>query len=455
MGTRHDTNVFVPLSSAPVGTEDPNAAPSRLRSILHVDMDAFYVSVELLRRPELVGLPVVVGGTGGRGVVSAASYEARRYGIHSAMSTAMARRLCPDAIFLHPDIGRYIEVSTTLHDIFLRFTPLVEQISVDEAFMDVTGAGRLLGSAVDVAHRLRESVRSDTGLGCSVGVAPNKFLAKLASERAKPRATPAGVEPGSGVHVVEPGKELGFLHPIPVKDLWGVGPATLARLESLGVHTVGDLAVLTEAVVCAAVGDAHGRHLHRLAWALDDRAVEPDRQAKSIGHEETFVRDLTTHEELRAQLVRLCDAVARRTRAAGVAAGTVMLKIKFSSFQSVTRSVTPTIPLATGPSMVAALEPLLASIDPAQGVRLLGVHAQKLTESAGGGALRLFDDPGGDAAVENIEEQWREASRTIDSIRDRFGSASIGPASALGQDRAPGDSPFGPSAEPPSDQSAG
>lgn len=377
-------------------------------------------------------------------MVSAASYEARRYGIHSAMSTAMARRLCPDAVFIHPDIGHYLEVSATLHEIFVRFTPLVEQISVDEAFMDVTGAERLLGSAVEIAHQLRASVKDDTGLGCSVGVAPNKFLAKLASEKAKPRATPAGVEAGSGVHVVERGAELGFLHPLPVRDLWGVGPATLAKLDSLGVHTVGDLAALSESVACAAVGDALGRHLHRLSWGLDDREVEPERRAKSIGHEETFSRDLTTLEELRAQLVRLCDAVARRTRASGVAAGTLMLKVKFSSFQTVTRSVTPSIPLSTGPSMVAALEPLLASIDPGQGVRLLGVHAQKLATAPEGSVLRLFDDPDGDAGVESIEEQWLEASRTMDSIRDRFGSASIGPASALEHHRSPGDNPFGP-----------
>ncbi len=406
-------------------------------------MDAFYVSVELARRPELRGLPVVVGGTAGRGVVSAASYEARRFGVHSAMSSAIARRMCPEAIFLPPDMSRYLEVSHQLHEIFETFTPLVEQISVDEAFMDVSGARSLLGSAQDIAWALRARVKEETDLSCSVGIAPNKFLAKLASEHAKPRATPNAVEPGHQVFEVVPGKELAFLHPLRVGALWGVGPATLAKLEALSIRTVGDLAALDVGIICAAVGEAHGRHLYALAHAADDRDVVPERNAKSIGHEETFAADLTTHEELRVQLVRLCDAVARRTRASGVAAGTLMLKVKFSSFESVTRSTSPSMPLTTGPSMVAALEPLLASLDCAQGVRLLGVHAQKLSTETGR-SPRLFDD-GGDT-VEDIEEQWVPASRAIDSIVDKFGAGVIGPASAMDQ-RRPGDSPFGPNSE--------
>ena len=374
-------------------------------------MDAFYVSVELLRHPELHGLPVVVGGTAGRGVVSAASYEARRYGVYSAMSSATARKLCPNAVFLPPDISHYIEVSRHLHTVFESFTPLVEQISVDEAFMDVSGATTLMGDAVSIAWQLRERVMVETKLSCSVGIAPNKFLAKLASE-----------------------------HPLPVQALWGVGPATLKKLESIGVRRVSDLAQLDESVVCAAVGDAHGRHLYALSHGKDNRPVEPERIAKSIGHEETFAHDLTTHEELRVELVRLCDAVARRTREAGVAAGTLMLKLKFSSFESVTRSVTPSMPLTTGPSMVAALEPLLATLDCSQGVRLIGVHAQKLSEEALR-APRLFDD--GEGSLEDIEEQWQPASKAIDSIVDKFGAGTIGPASGMDR-RKPGENPFGP-----------
>ena len=406
-------------------------------------MDAFYVSVELLRHPEMRGLPVVVGGTGGRGVVSAASYEARRYGIRSAISSAVARKLCPDAVFIPPDISHYVEVSHRLHDIFESFTPLVEQISVDEAFMDVTGASMLMGDAVSIAWALRERVMEQTQLACSVGVAPNKFLAKLASEHAKPKASPSGIAPGHQVFEVLPGHELEFLMPLPVQALWGVGPATLAKLEGIGVRTVRDLAVLDVGVICSTVGEAHGRHLHALSQGIDDRFVEPERIAKSIGHEETFSSDLTTHDELRTQLVRLCDAVARRTRESGVAAGTLMLKLKFSSFESVTRSVTPSSPLTTGPSMVAALEPLLSALDCSQGVRLLGVHAQKLTTETGS-APRLFDE-GGDSP-QDIEEQWQPASKAVDSIVSKFGVGTIGPASGLDA-RRPGENPFGPLSE--------
>ena len=413
------------------------------RSILHIDMDAFYVSVELLRHPELRGLPVVVGGTGGRGVVAAASYEARRYGIRSAISSAVARKLCPDAVFIAPDISHYVEFSQKLHTIFETFTPLVEQISIDEAFLDVTGASLLMGDAVSIAWALRERVVSETQLTCSVGVAPNKFLAKLASEHAKPRATTGGVQRGYQVFEVKRGHESEFLLPLPVQSLWGVGPATLAKLDAIGVRLVADLAELDVDIVCAAVGDVNGRHLHALARGIDERTVEPERIAKSIGHEETFSTDLTTHEELRVQLVRLCDAVARRTRDSGVAAGTLLLKVKFSSFESVTRSVTPSVPLTTGPSMVAALEPLLAMLDYAQGVRLLGVHAQKLTEQSEG-IPRLFDD-GGDTP-EDIEEHWKPASKAVDLIVDRFGAGMIGPVSGMNT-RKPGQSPAGPVAD--------
>lgn len=405
-------------------------------------MNAFYVSVELRRRPELRGKPVVVGGTGGRGVVSAASYEARQFGVHSALSSAIARRLCPDAIFIHPDMDHYLEVSRQLRDIFETFTPLVEQISVDEAFLDVTGAGALIGDAQEVARQLREKVMTDTELPCTVGIAPNKFIAKMASEHAKPRAKPHGIEPGFGIFEVKPGDEIDFLHPLPVSSLWGVGPKTLARLNTLGIHTIGDVAAIDVDTLCGAVGEAHGRHLHELSHGRDDSVVEPVRHAKSIGHEETFSRDITDVSELKSHLVRLCDAVAKRTRDAGVAAGTVMLKVKFASFESVTRSITPSIPLTTGPSMVAALEPLLATLDLSQGVRLLGVHAQKLSEERSS-ALTLFDmTADGEASLADIEEQWMPASRAVDSIVEKFGDGVIGPASSLDRQR-PGANRFG------------
>ena len=403
-------------------------------------MNAFYVSVELLRHPELRGLPVVVGGSGGRGVVSAASYEARQFGVHSALSSAVARRLCPDAIFLPPDMSHYLEYSHQLHEIFESITPLVEQISVDEAFLDVTGARSLLGDAQQVAALLRQRVWDQTQLPCTVGIAPNKFIAKMASEFAKPKARRNRIEPGFGIYEVVPGTEIEFLHPLPVQSLWGVGPATLKKLDTLGIRTIGDLAVIDLPILMSAIGESHGRHLYALAHGIDERVVEPERVAKSIGHEETFSRDITDHDELHQHLVRLCDAVARRTREAGIAAGTVMLKVKFSSFESVTRSTTPTVPLTTGPSMVAALEPLLASLDYSQGVRLLGVHAQKLAES-NGAAPRLFDDGG--ETPEDLEEQWVPASRAIDSIVEKFGHGVIGPASTFDA-RRPGENPFGP-----------
>lgn len=414
-----------------------------MRSILHVDMNAFYVSVELLRRPELRGKPVVVGGTGGRGVVAAASYEARRYGVRSAMPSVTARRLCPDVVFLAPDMAHYVAMSGRLNEIFHDFTPLVEQISVDEAFLDVTGARRLIGDPEDVARALRATVLERTGLPCSVGIAANKFIAKMASEFAKPRASVEGILEGSGIHTVQAGSEREFLAPLPVGSLWGVGPATLERLTSLGIATIGDLAEIDVVVLCAALGESHGRHLHLLSLGLDDRAVETERVAKSIGHEETFSADLVDPADIRRQVVRLCDAVARRVRASSVAAGTLMLKVKYANFQVVTRSVTPEAPLSTGPSMVAALEPLLAALEPGPGIRLLGVHAQRL-----GGhrpvAPTLFDS----VVTEPVEteEQWQPAARAVDSITERFGPGSIVPASSLEDDAAPGENPYGPTA---------
>ncbi len=403
-------------------------------------MDAFFVSVELLRRPDLLGQPVVVGGTAGRGVVAAASYEARRFGVYSAMSSSHARRLCPQAIFLPANHSLYQEISHQLHDILISFTPLVEPISVDEAFLDVTGSEKLLGSAEDLAWMIRGRVKDELQLSCSVGLARNKFLAKLASDFAKPQASARGIEPGHQVYRVVPGAELEFLHPLPVKALWGVGPVTLKKLESIGIRTVGDLAALQESDLQAAVGMSHGSHLFALGRADDDRAVEPDRVAKSIGHEETFSVDLITTQELRDEIVRLSEAVARRVRRAGVAAGTVLLKIKFSDFQTITRSVTPRSPITTGPAFVAALLPVLATIDAAQGVRLLGVHAQKLGEP--NSPMRLFGDDGD--SVEEIEQQWSATNEAVDEIVSRYGRQAIRPASALSDHTAPGDSPYGP-----------
>jgi DNA polymerase-4 len=388
------------------------------RTILHADMDAFFVSVELLRRPELRGRPVIVGGTGERGVVAAASYEVRRYGVHSAMPTAVAVRRCPGAVVLPGDHARYEEVSSELQAVFLRYTPLVEPIALDEAFLDVTGARRLYGSGPEIARRLRDDIDSELHLGCSIGVARTKLVAKLASEAAKPRATADGVEPGPGVFVVDPEREQSFLRDHPVQALWGVGPATLARLERLGVTTVGDLADLPLASLLSAVGTAHGHHLHDLAHGIDDRAVEPSRMVKSIGHEETFPRDLSEHDELAGVLVRQADAVASRLRVQGLVARTVTLKLRYGDFTTMTRSITPPRPVATGPAIAAAAVRLLDLLDIERGVRLLGVSTSGLVV-VGPEQLSL-DEGGGDA--------WEEASRAVDDIRDRYGPSSIGPA---------------------------
>lgn len=395
------------------------------RTILHVDMDAFYVSVELLRRPELRGKPVVVGGTGDRGVVAAASYEARRFGVFSAMPASTARRLCPHAVFLPGDHPRYAEVSGEVFEIFREFTPLVEGLSLDEAFLDVTGALRLLGDGIAIGHRIRERVLAGTGLTCSVGCAPNKFLAKLASEFAKPRASSIGVEPGLGVFCVEPGNEIPFLHALPVQSLWGVGPATLERLGRLGVVTVGDLAALGTDVLVGAIGRAHGMHLSALARGEDDRPVEPDRATKSIGHEETFARDLFTREEVWREVVRLADGVAGRLRGAGVGARTVHLKIRFATFATITRSVTLGGAVNTGPALCGAVAPLLDAIDVGVGVRLVGVSGSNLGPPSE--QLSLFDE----FSDEPSPEAWDSASAALDDIRSRFGTGAIGPASAM------------------------
>jgi DNA polymerase-4 len=396
------------------------------RCIVHVDMDAFFVSVELLDRPELRGRPVVVGGTGERGVVAAASYEARAYGVHSAMPSVRARRLCPQAVFLAGRHDRYAEVSTTVMAVFRSFTPLVEPLSLDEAFLDVTGARRLHGDGPTIAAAIRRRVAEETGLTCSVGVAPVKFVAKLATEAAKPRPSPTGPRPGRGVAVVPVEGVQAFLRPLPVQALWGVGPATLARLGRLGVATVGELADLPVDVVVRTLGDAQGRHLHALANGVDERAVEPERRAKSVGHEETFARDRSDRAGLEAELVRYADAVAGRLRASAVTARTVVVKVRFGDFRTITRSVTLATPTATAHDLAAAGRTLLEAVDVGQGVRLLGLTAAGL--ATGTSQQLSFDDAGGDGRA----DVWPDAERAVDRIRERFGGGAIGPAAIVG-----------------------
>jgi DNA polymerase IV len=407
----------------------------RRRVILHVDMDAFYVSVELRRHPELRGRPVVVGGGGPRGVVAAASYEARRYGVRSAMPGSVARRQCPHLVVLPGDHAEYGRVSAQVREVLDRYTPLVEPLALDEAFLDVSGATRLHGDGPTIARSIRTQIHDELDLECSVGVARTKFLAKLASVAAKPVARPDGVQPGSGVVEVPVDGELAFLHPLPVGRLWGVGPATLERLSRLGIRTVGDLASVDPRAVTGAVGETHGRHLLDLAAGIDDRPVVTDRELKSIGHEETFEHDLVDLADLDRTLVRMADAVASRLRRHGVVARTLTLKVRFSGFDTITRSTTGAQAVDTAPSIVAALRPILAGLDVARGVRLLGVSGTNLR--APSAQLSLLEP-------EHGPDREHEAASAVDAVRGRFGAGAIKPASTITRTpRDTGDEPPG------------
>ncbi|HEX7167448.1 MAG TPA: DNA polymerase IV [Acidimicrobiales bacterium] len=411
----------------------------RARTILHVDMDSFYASVEILLDPSLAGKPVIVGGDGPRGVVASCNYEARAFGVHSAMSSMQAKRLCPQAIFLHGRFDTYSETSKRLHEIFRSYTPLVEGISLDEAFLDVTGATALFGDGRRIAADIRARVQDELGLSCAVGVAPSKLLAKLASKVAKPTASRNGTVPGLGVVVVARGEELAFLHPLPIRALWGVGPATQQRLERFGTETVGDLARLPLDTLMSALGKAAGRHLHELSWGRDDRPVVPNQEAKSIGNEETYARDLHTHEAMQREVVRMADAVSSRLRKAGVAGRTVTVKVRFHDFRTITRSHTLPTPTATASLIAATAGDLLTQVDPAPGVRLLGVTMSNLGEAV---AEQLTLDEARPAAADR-------AAEAVEEIRRRFGEEAVGPA-ALVDDRGlrvkrRGDTQWGPS----------
>jgi DNA polymerase-4 len=416
------------------------SALSAARTILHVDLDAFYASVEVLDNPALAGRPVLVGGTGPRGVVAAASYEARRFGVHSAMPMGRARRLCPQAVVLPPRFDVYQAKSAAVHGIFAAFTPVIEPIALDEAFLDVTGGTRLLGTGTEIGAAIRARVRAETGLTASVGVAVNKLLAKLASDDAKP----------DGVLVVEPGTELAFLHPHPVGRLWGVGPATLARLERFGVETIGDLAALPEASLVDALGRAHGTQLHALAQGRDDRPVESDRETKSIGQEETFPRDVADRETLRREVLRMAERVGSRVREPGLAGRTVTLKVRFPDFRTITRSATLPEPFSVSAEIARLALGLLEKVDTAGGVRLLGVTMSNLTAAAALQESLFLDDlrPAAEAPAAEIQS-------AVDAVRARFGTDAVGPAALIG----PGDrlrvhrqgTRYGPEKAPPSD----
>jgi DNA polymerase IV len=378
--------------------------------MLHVDMDAFYASVEVLKDPALRGKPVAVGGGGPRGVVMSASYEARRFGISSAMPAARARRLAPQVVFVSPDFTAYRAYSTRLREILLSFTPLVEPISLDEAFLDVGGATSLFGEPAELAARIRAKVRDAMDLVCSIGVAPNKFLAKMASAAAKP----------DGLLVVQRDGILDFLHPLPVGKLWGVGERTGETLGKLGVRTVGELAAVPARVLERTLGDAAARHLLALASGRDDRSVIPYEAPKSVSHEETFDRDLDAEEDLLRELLRLSFRVAGRLRSEGFQARTITMKARLASFATLTRSRTPGDATDSGHEIYRIAAELLRAIPGGRRrIRLLGVGASGLVAS---GEEQLALVRAG---------RWEDAERALDRIERRFGKDAAKPASLI------------------------
>lgn len=455
------------LVSVPSASEPEAGPPTGRRrdhpTVLHVDMDSFFAAVEVLDDPALAGRPVIVGGRGARGVVASCTYEARAFGVHSAMPSLRARQLCPHAVFLDGRFSRYKEVSVRLQEVLESFTPLVEPIGLDEAFLDVQGAVRLLGSPFEIGTSIRARVRDALQLECSVGAGRSKMLAKLASRAAKPRARRGGTEPGPGVVVVEPARELAFLHPLGVERLWGVGPATAKRLQDLGVRTVGDLAGLPPEVLVGAVGRAHGAHLHAISRGEDADPVVAHRPVKSVGHEETFAKDVIDRGELAAHLLRMSESVATILRRDHREARTVTVKVKFANFSLTTRSHTLPFPVDTGSAIAAIATALIEEIDVQPGVRLLGVSASGLERASAGRQLRFELEPAsadGDATepavalAESRQEQWHGVTGAMDAIRARFGTSAVGTAAMVGPSGiavpARRDAPWGPHGDAPS-----
>jgi len=382
-------------------------------TMLHIDMDAFYASVELIDRPELRGRPVIVGGGGGRSVVLSATYEARREGVHSAMPMGRARRLCPQAVVIEPDHQRYADVSRGVMEIFRSITPLVEPLSLDEAFLDVSGAIRRIGPPTLIAELIRDRVADEQLINGSVGIAATKFVAKLASSQAKP----------DGVLVVPRDQTVVFLHALPVGALWGVGERTEEALRRLGLINVADIAHTPLDTLRRALGAATGSHLHELAWGRDPRPVVPERADKSIGAEETFRTDIDDPQVIQRELLRLSERVAARLRAAGVLGRTVVVKIRFADFSTITRS--RTLPEHTDVARVVHATALdlyaRLGLDRAR-LRLVGVRLEGLIDaSAGHHQLALDERPQG----------WREAEQAMDRAGARFGPGAVKPASLV------------------------
>jgi DNA polymerase-4 len=372
-------------------------------------MDAFFVEVERLTDPQLRGAPVAVGGTGNRGVIASASYEARRLGVRSAQPTAIALRLCPQLKVIHPDHHRYSQASELVFEIFRSFTPHVEGLSLDEAFLDVSGLRRHYSTPVEVAAAVRTAIRDQIGLPSSVGVAATKFMAKLASASAKP----------DGCLHVPLSTQLEFLHALPVEALWGVGPATLAGLERLGVATIGELAEMPEQPVVSALGAANGRHLLALANGIDDRIVEPDLEAKSVSVEETYETDLLGRPVVETALLAHAQRLSGRLRRSGLGARTVTLKVRYEDFSTITRSLTGEV-IDSPRDLYRSALGLLEDVDLDRPVRLLGLGGSKLETATEPRQLSL---EGG--------EQWERVADAVSGVRERYGEHAVEPARLL------------------------
>jgi DNA polymerase IV len=398
--------------------------------ILHVDLDAFYAGVEVMKDPSLKGKPVIVGGTGTRGVVTSASYEARAFGVHSAMPAVRARRLCPEGIFLPTDFEAYRTHSNRFREVLLSYTPLVEPISLDEAFLDVGGAVRLFGDPAEIGRRIRRDVQSEVGVTCSVGVSAAKFVAKLASDLCKP----------DGLLHVPAGDTLAFLEPLSVNRLWGVGEKTGDLLGRLAIRTIGDLGRTPEPILERLVGEAAARHLSDLSRGLDERVVVPYEPPKSVGHEETFDRDLDDEAEILRELLHLSGKVAARLRDDGYRARTVTLKARLANFTTLTRSRTLSDATDVGADLYRIASELYRSL-PGTGrrIRLLGVQGSGLVP-AGAEQLALLRG-----------ERWSDIERTLDRIERRFGRGAATQATLIDRDRSrPGSPAF--REDPPPDR---
>ena len=379
-------------------------------NILHVDMDAFFASVELKDRPELKNTPVIVGHSGGRGVVTSATYEARKFGIHAAMSMSEALRRCPKAVIIEPNHEKYEEVSQRLQEIYYSFTPLVEPLSVDEAFLDVSGSRKLIGSPIEIGKKLREKVFNQENITCSVGIAPTKFIAKLASTRAKP----------DGLIVVSPSEVIDFLHPLPVGALWGVGGKTEEVLQRLGLFKVADIANLPLKTLKRALGEGIAEHLHELSWGKDERNVEPYEPEKSVGNEETFSKDLDKAEDILKEILRLSEKVAARLRQAGLMGRTIVLKVRFANFSTISRSKTINDPTDVNKEIYETAKTLFENLKLDQvRVRLVGVRVEKLVEDTQANRQLQLGQP---------QKGWRELDQASDKASARFGEEAVKPA---------------------------